>query len=494
MSWVQKIVGYVTGNGVEVTSNNRMKVDLETNAAANPGQVGGVRVFSENDDGSLTGTAYLKAPETSPDYRLRVGTDTILFNDTFNATTQNTNLWSYTFATLTAAQPGAGTVNFSAVQGTTSAHGAFMRTFQYFPLVNTAPLAVEFVGGKFTANLVSGEVWLSGLGLPSAATTRPTDGVWFKLTSAGLVGVIAFNGTEVESGTLMAIDAIALGDMGKYTIVVGEREVEYWCDDVFLGEQAIPTANGVPWLSAAAPVFMMKYNTGAVANTNTMRVARVGVSLLDVATNKKWGDVQSGMGMNCAVGQNGSTMGSTCGGFNQSAIVATAAGANTTANVTGLGGYGVMTAQATNAGAAGDMIATSYLNPAPTINITGRNLYITGVYISCMNTGAAVATTPTSLVWGLAWGHTSVSLATTETASFATATTHSPRRMPLGMCTAAVGTAVGGVYDKEITRTFDTPIVVRPGEYIATTVRFRVGTATASQELTYVVGFNGYWE
>lgn len=494
MSWVQKIVGYVTGNGVEVTSTNRMKVELETNAESNPSQVGGVRMFSENDPGASTGSAYLKSPETSPDYRMRVGVDTVLFNDTFNATAQNTNLWAYTFATMTAAMPGAGTVNFSTVQGTTAAHGCFMRTYQYFPLVNTAPLAVEFVGGQFTSALVSGEVWLAGLGLPTAAVTRPTDGVWFKLTSAGLVGVIAYNGTEVETGILMSISAIALGDTGKYLIVVGEREVEYWADDVLLAEQEIPTANGIPWLAASAPVFMMKYNTGNVANTNTMRVARVGVSLYDVQTSKPWSHIQSGMAMHCGVGQNGSTMGSTAGGFSQSAIAATSAGANTTANVTGLGGYGVMTAQATNVAAAGDMIATSYLNPAPTINITGRNLYITGVSISCMNTGAAVATTATSLVWGLAWGHTSVSLATTETASFATATTHAPRRIPLGMCSAAIGTVVGGSYDKEIRRTFDAPIVVRPGEYIATTVRFRVGTATASQELTYVVAFDGYRE
>lgn len=111
-----------------------------------------------------------------------------------------------------------------------------------------------------------------------------------------------------------------------------------------------------------------------------------------------------------------------------------------------------------------------------------------------MNTGAVVATTPTSLVWGLAWGHTAVSLATAETASFANATTHAPRRMPLGIMHAAIGTVVGGTYDKGIDTIFSTPICVRPGEFIATTVRFRVGTATASQELTYVVGFDGYFE
>jgi hypothetical protein len=453
-------------------------------------------MFSENDDGTHTGSPYLKSPETSPDFRLRVGVDTVLFQDVFNATTQNTNLWAYTFSTLTASQPGAGTLNFSTVQGTTSAHGAFMRTFQYFPLVNTAPLAAECYFGQFTSPLVSGEVWLFGFGLPTAATTIPTDGVFIRLTSGGLEGVIKFNGTENATtfATPKPLADFTVGSIFKTLIVVGEREVEYWVDDVLIGEQELPVANGVPWLQGSLPIFMMKYNTGAVSNTNTMRVSRVGVSLLDVASNKPWGHIQAGQGNLINVGGNGSTMGSTAGGFSQAAIAATAAGTNTTANVTGLGGYGVMTAQATNVAAAGDMIASSYLNPAGTINITGRNLYITGVTIHCMNTGAAVALTPTSLVWGLAWGHTALSLATAETGSFVTATAHAPRRVPLGMCSAAIGTPVGGLYDRVIERGFNTPIVVRPGEYIATTVRFRVGTATASQELTYVVSFDGYAE
>jgi len=464
--------------------------------------IGGVRMHTENDVGDHTGVPYLKSPETSPDYRLRTGVDTVLFNDVFNATLQNTSLWSYTFATLTAAQPGAGTVNFSTVQGTTSAHGAFMRTFQYFPLVNTAPLAIEFYFGQFTAQMVSGEVWLMGIGLPTAATTVPTDGVWMRLTTAGLEGVISFNGTPATTSFTVPkpLADFATGQMYKALIVIGEREVEYWIDDVLIGVQSIPTGNGVPWLSGSQPAFMMKYNTGNVTNTNTMRVARVGVTLMDVATTKPWAHAQGGMGMTSAILQNGmnatTVVPTTAGNTNQVILPTTQAGSNSAPNaaMAGLGGQFLMTAQATNVAAAGDMIGCYYLNPVPSINITGRNLYITGVSIACANTGAAVATTPTLLVWGLAWGHTAVSLATAETGTFVTATTHSPRRIPLGMCTAPVGTAVGAMYDREINRTFDAPIVVRPGEYIATTVRFRVGTATASQEVFYTVMFNGYWE
>ena len=481
-----------------VDAGFNLNVSLPTTHA----YVGSVRMHSENDSGDHTTVPYLKSPETSPDYRLRTGVDTILFNDVFNATLQNTHLWSYTFATLTAAQPGAGTVNFSTVQGTTSAHGAFMRTFQYFPLLNTAPLAIEFYFGQFTAAMVSGEVWLMGIGLPTAAVTVPADGVFMRLTSAGLEGVIKFNGSEASTTFTVPkpLSDFVNGQIYKALIVIGEREVEYWIDDVFMGEQAIPVANGIPFLAGSLPAFMMKYNTGAVSNTNTMRVSRVGVSLMDIATNKEWPDIMAGMGMSAAILQNGNnatTVAPTsAGNTNQVILPTTQAGSNSAPNaaMAGLGGQFLMTAQATNVAAAGDMIGCYYLNPVPSINITGRNLFITGVSIACMNSGAVVATTPTTLVWGLAWGHTAVSLATLETGTFVTGTTHAPRRRPLGMCSAPIGTVIGGLYSNEIVRAFESPIVVRPGEYVATTVRFRVGTATASQEVFYTVTFNGYWE
>jgi len=184
-----------------VDSNYNAQVNLPGNTATGGVQGGGpeaagfATMLSEVDAGTVTGERLVRAPEVSQDYRQRVGMDTLLFSDTFNASAQNTSCWSYTFATMTAAQPGAGTVNFGTVQGTTSAHGAFMRTFQHFPLFGTFPLAVEFHVGQFTAALTAGEVWRMGLGLPSAATTPATDGVWIEITSAG-DGSLLFNGTS----------------------------------------------------------------------------------------------------------------------------------------------------------------------------------------------------------------------------------------------------------------------------------------------------------
>lgn len=483
--------GSGVANTANVDSGNNLKTTLPTDNAL----TGKARIMSENDAGSSTGAVDLKSPETGLDYRLRTGIDTILFQDQFNALTQNTNNWNYVFSQLTAAQPGAGTVNFSAVQGTSNAHGAFLRTSQYFPLQSTAPLAIDIFFGQFTANLVTNEVWLAGLGLPTGAVAPPTDGVWWQLTSNGLIGVVSFAGTATPTGVLKPITDFVNGTIYKFTIVIGEDSVQFWWQDTKLAEIQTPAGQPTPWEGITAPVFLMKYNVGSVTNTNTMRVGRVGVTLMDVNYGKPLSDVQGGQGMHATVGQNGQTMGSTCGNYNNAVFAAAAAGSNTTALVTGLGGFGQMNAEAGTLLAAGDRIFTSYQNPSPNINITGRNLYITGIRISAVNLGAAVATTPTTLLWGLAYGHTAVSLATAETGSFVTATTRAPRRIPLGMMTAPVGAAVGQLYDRDVMWVpFQTPIVVRPGEFIASIVRFLVGTATASQVVGATVGFDGYWE
>jgi hypothetical protein len=490
------IRGATTGNGLEVDANNRALVRLPD--ATTPANVGAVRVFSENDAGALTGTPFLRSGEVSVDYRQRVGIDTVQFTETFNYSAQDISNWSYTFNTLTASLPGNGYLQFSTVQGTTSAHGAFVRTFQYFPLIGTAPLYVEGSLGQFTAVLVANEVFLFGLGLPTAATTRPTDGVWLRITTAGVEGVLAFNGVETSSTFSDAVPLadLTVGTVYKFIIVVAEETVDFWIDDELIGSVTIPVAQHQPFLQGALPLFAMKYNSGAVSNTNTMRITDITVSLADIASNKPWSHQMAIAGRMAYQGQPGNTMGSTQAigtiTTGSSAIPTSAAGSNTAANATGLGGTGAINAAATGAT---DYIATSFQNPAGTINITARNLIITGCRISTINTGAAVATTPTTLQWAIGYGHTAASMQTTDTASFATGTTKAPRRVLLGFQSAAVGAAIGAMYGPDIDVDMaDAPIVVHPGEFINTFMKQIIGTATASQTITYIVMFRGYWE
>lgn len=470
--------------GANLDAGGNIKVALSNTDA----YTGAVRMFSENDDGTKTGTPYLKSPETSVDYRLRVGTDTVLFTDTFNSLTQNTNLWSYVFVTMTAAQPGAGTVNFGAVQGTASTHGAFLRSYQYFPLIGTAPLSIEFTVGSFNSQIIADEVFLCGLGLPAGAVASPTDGVWFKFTNAGWTGVLAYNGTLTETGVIWDTADTIVGELHKFVIIVGEKKVEFWRDDVLLGEIIVPVGQGQPFIQGSLPAFMHKYCTGTVSNTNTMRVSDVTISLMDVASNKPWSHQMVGAGQSSLVGQNGHTQGKTTLWTNNTPPTAVAM-TNTTAAFTGLGGIvAVLPTLAANT----DGIMMNYTNPVPSVNITGRNLYITGVKVQSVVT-TVFAGGPVLYAYALAFGHTAITLATSETASFTNNTAHAPRILPIGIeafpATAAVGTEGTG------TRILDlhSPICVRPGENIAIIAR-NLGTVTTTGAITNLITFQGYWE
>ena len=83
--------------GANLDANLQVKVATNTD----PLKAGAVRMFSESDDGSITGAATCRAPETSHDYRLRSGLDMLEFNDTFNYTNQDTGKYRYDFITLT---------------------------------------------------------------------------------------------------------------------------------------------------------------------------------------------------------------------------------------------------------------------------------------------------------------------------------------------------------------------------------------------------------
>jgi hypothetical protein len=142
-----------------------------------------------------------------------------------------------------------------------------------------------------------------------------------------------------------------------------------------------------------------------------------------------------------------------------------------------------------------DGLITSFQVPTGGINQTPRNLVITGLRIDAVNIGAAVATTASVLQWSLAFGATGgtvPSLAQAESASFVTGTTKAWRRVPLGVQSWIVGAAIGAPAE-QISLNFQSPVVVRPGEWVASVAKFIVGTATASQVIWCTVTFDAHY-
>lgn len=479
----------------EVNIHNAAKVVLETDVATNPTNVGAIRNFNENDPGTKTGTAYLKSNEISQDFRSRVGVDTVMFSYTFNATTQNTGVWKHAFTTMTMTQS-AGFLNVNAAgTSTVSGNYAYLQTWRYFPLIGTAPVCVEFTGNITTQPTVN-EVFLCGLGVAMAAA-EPVDGCWFELTTDGLKGCVRYNSGTVAKKTLIAnINDIPTDSNSKYTMVVGEREIEYWIDDVLYGEQELPAGQSQAFLSTALPLFITKYNNALVGSSPNMivKVGDVTVTLMDIATNKTWASQMSGTGLGLQTLDGGTfTNGSQQIQWANTALPAAAAGTNTTAALGAfLGGIFQLNAAATSAT---DIVISSYQNPFGGVNQTPRNMLIRSVQVDLVNAGAAnSATVPTTYAVALAWGSTAASLATTESASFATGTTKIRRIQPLGTLSIPINAVVGQQAPYSCQFDFEAPVIVNPGEFVGVIVKILSGAATASQVLQFVVSPNLYHE
>jgi hypothetical protein len=473
--------------GSNLDTNGNIKVALPADTA----QAGASAFYSVNDDGERLGQRYLKSPETSQDYRLRVGTDTILFSDTFNATTQNTGNWKYAFTTMTMTQS-AGFLNVNAAgTSTVSGNFAYLQSWRYFALQGTAPLAIEFTG-QFTAVPTANEIVLFGMGIATGAAD-PVDGVWFEFSSAGLYGVQRYN-SGVATKTLLTATPAALGlsDNAKYVAVVGEREIEWWIDDVLYAESVIPNANGQPFMSTALPLFIQKYNSGTVGSTPNMifKLGDVSVTLMDISTQMTWANqmASSGLGMQ---GLNGGTMGSPQVQWANTALPTAAAATNTTAALGAfLGGIFQMNAPATSAT---DVVIASYQNPIGGVNQTPRTMKLRGIKVDCVNSVAAVATTASVFAVAVAWGGTAVSLATAETGSFVTATTKARRIQPIGVVSFPVGAAIGA-QATGIQFDFEAPIIINPGEFVQVVAKILLGTATATEVFQWVISPNLYHE
>ena len=471
-----------SGIQADVDASGRALVRLPD--AGTPSDVGGVRLFSENDDGSVTGTAYLYSPETDEDYRLRVALDTQLDEEVFNYAAQNTGKHNYANTTMTAVW-GTGGLLFNGSSITTTTTGARLRTYATFPLLDPGTLNISSTVA-FSAQPTANVITDFGLFLDGAANPfTPTDGVYFRLSSGGIYGVINHNGTETTTSPLDFTHTN--GRFYQFMIVVHEREVTFWIDNVRYASLDTPVGQGQPYMSEALPYATRHVITGGAAGGVIQATLKnYSVSIGGVQVSDTMGGINNRM-VGAYQGLSGGTMGTLASYPNSADPAAAAALSNTTALVTGLGGQFRFNAAAS---AVTDGIVVSYQVPATTVSTRNRRLKVNGIRLSCMNIGAAVATSATVLQWSLGFGHTAVSLATAEAA-----TTKAPRRIPVGLMSWPVGAAIGSMPQcGDIYLQFDSPIYINPGEFFAFVAKTVVGTATASQVIWGTATVIHSWE
>jgi len=493
------IRGNTSGTGAEVNASNQLKVVTETNVEANPGNVGAIRIFSENDPGSVTGTPFLLSPETSDDYRLRVGVDSLLYDHTFSETVLDSSAIKISNAVTMTSTLVNGFLTLNAGSATVSGNYISFTTPRHFRVRATSPLYVEITGTLTTAPITNQQIE-AGLYLPTAGT-RPQDGVWYEVTTAGIKGLIAYNGTFTETAILVTPGNLPINVNGCYLIVVNLNSVEFWIDDILYATLQVPTGNAVPYLTDSLPVTIMQRNIGTVnaANQCQIKIGDIGVTAGDIMSNRSWAAQMSGMGQMGSQTQAGFTTPGSTASLPNATAATTLTGAALSQTVPikavatgGLGGEAAITAAVPGL----DGMVFSFQNPVGSITQPPRNLTIMGLRISSASVGAAAPATLTTLQWSLAYGATGAtvpSLAQTEAVTLTAATARAYRRIPLGL-TGFAGAAAIGTVAPDITVKFDAPITLMPGEWLALCAKFIVGAATASHVIWCNGMFDSHWD
>lgn len=474
-----QIKGY-TGPVAEVDSNNHLKVVNPMD----PVKSGFSVIAGEIHDGLLGLPRRVRPVDVSRVFRLRTGSDSILWDDVFNHGVMNVSKYAVTTATMTVTLAG-GYMNLNAGNSVTSGNVVRVQTYRTFARKPNAPL-------YFDTWLLSSTipqqnfVWESGLGLASGITT-PLDGVYFKQGTDGkLLGVVNLNGVEDTVDLVANGFSMQANTLYHLMITKTSDSVGFWIDDNLYGEKIISGAASGPSLSNSLPILFRAYNAGTVTTAQQIKIAQVGVTLGDLNSARLLPIYSVGNGQSAISAPDSATAGQTSNYANTTAPTS-ATLSNTAAGYTTLGGQFQFAAVA---GAETDYALFAYQVPAAAAGANGKNLYIRGIRIDTFNMGAAVATTATTLQWGLGIGSTAVSLVTTDSA---TAAGRAPRRVTLGAQFLPIATAIGYMANT-LDVNMDTPMLVEAGTFLHVILKMPVGTATASQIIRGTVFINGFFE
>ena len=466
-------------------TTNLLEVDVNGNANVNLPltdlQAGFGAMLSEVDAGTITTNRSVRAVEVTDDFRVRVGVDTMVFNEQFPGAAINTGLWQTILTTMTAPLS-SGFASLNAGLSVALNAVAQLRTYRHFACYKQYTTYAE-MEVQFSSAPVSGNRCEWGLVL-MATTAAPTDGAFFRIDSTGLFkGVLSYNGIETEVS--IPIDQIGVNVTNSYLIYIGSTTVGFWINNILVASIPTPQGQGSSLSSMNLPLAFRNHNVTAVTNPQVMKIGNVNVTFGDQNGNKPWGHVMAGAGASASQGQTGGVMGSTANYTNANPAAA-ATLSNTTAAAQNIGLGGVINYLPTLT-VGTDGILCSYQVPVGTSTLPGRSLYITGVKISSA-ISVNLAGGPVVHVMGIAYGHTNVSLATTESA-----TAKAPRRIGIGLQCFA-GFAAQGTQANDATADFSAaPIVVHPSEFFAITAR-NLGIVSTPGAITSAINITGYWE
>ena len=465
-------------------------VPVFTGDAASPAGVGSLRMFSENDAGTVTGTPALSSPETTNDHRLRTVNDTILDDEVFCYANQNTGKHSYAATTLTMALTGNALVTNSG-NITTINTASFFRTQQYFGLCGSQDATTVVFEAALSAALATNTTIDFGMFLQSGSSPyAPTDGTYFRITAAGFQGVINFNGAETTTSIFPFTSTI--NQVYGFKIIINTDKVQFWINNVLYATLTTQVSNGAPFASQTLPL-QIRHAIGATAAgaALSLRVFTYNVQVND-QTNLDYSSIATMRGGSTQVQQGATTGGQLttyATGAEPGVVTLTA---NTAPATNSLGGLFLLPVAITPA--ASDYPLFAWQNPVGTAAIPGKVFVCTGVIIGELSVTTALTGGPLLLQWAIGYGSTAATLATNESTTFtAGGTTKIARKIPLGAQSLAATSGVG-VISPGFQRSFgDAPLPINPGEFLHIILRIPGGTATSAGAPRGSVAVLGYF-
>lgn len=486
-----KIQSGTAPNEITTDAEGNLKVTL----SATLPESGYARPMSEVDAGGISGTPYLLAGEVSEDYQLRISPNSILGREIWNSTAQDTGLSTAIATTMTLGYSGQLSTNASGI--TTINTGVCYQSKQHYPIFAATETYLYLKlrwSGTWAVTNTTMDV---GLSINTLSTPfNVLDGVGVRANNTGIFGWSNVNGTEQTTSTwVVAFGGAAfsptLGTAYDIIISSSSRAVVFWIDYQLgngfeiVGRINLSASVRRPIYGGSAP-FTVRHAIGGTAAS-----AVQGMQVLEyVVTNDGLNNMRSEETTAALLtggqqGQSGMTMGSLALYTNSLAPGAGAVMTNTTAALgSGLGGqFSALPTLALNT----DGIVCSYQNPLGTVAITGRQLLVKGFKVSgVVTTVLAGNATPVTYIISLNYGHTNVSLATAEAAG-----AKAPRRIPFGIMQFAAAAAVGSI-SGPFQITFDRPIPVYPGEFVAISAK-NIGAVTATGVVTFIVTPDAGW-
>jgi hypothetical protein len=410
---------------------------------------------------------------------LRSGSDTPpLFYDSIEGISVDTNKWVQTLATMTIAQ----TVAVGTIYNNASAAGSGAAAMQVsavrFPFIARNALLYR---GRARMSLHSPNNLIElGFGAPATASAATIgDGAcWRKDGTGQWVPVLSFSnsetlGTPISDATFRSF--IGVNEFATFEVFLEDSRCTFRIFDVdgsLVNEQYIPFATQTSTFSVTRlAVFARTYNSAAVA---TGVIFTTGVQAVwypdqigpDYTQSPLW---------NCNGSLTSPTTFAQLASFVNNTVPTTASLSNTAAAYPTPGGLFQFAAPL---GSETDNIIFGWNVPTP------LGFTMTRITIDALNTGAAVATTPTSIQWGIGVNSSAVSLLTSAP--------NPPMRKALGLHSWPVGALAGSQGGHPVV--WQGKEKIMPGRWLQVIARIFAGTATASQIIRGTVNIDGFFE